>query len=476
MKLTKLALAAVALWGTTQAMAAGVTRLTGSSSSLINVVKGAQVMCATAKSLPAATLTAADFKVYITGSNGSSLGNFVTATCSADFDGTVVNVLALNVTGGSESAVTSSTWGFSSAVGAPPTPVAFLLPTARSCEILTASVASTYSSASVAAGQGFGALSFLPAGSLHRCGQAATGGYSVNAELATSDGGFMDVEGQFFPTTAVLEREDIGLIDRGAYVLAGFSQVFGVAVNKNLYEALQSLQYGSACTVGNTSTACQPSVTRADIAALISADVSSTGPKSQGAAIFGLGNVKLTYCMRPQTSGAQQATQLHFLDYDGIGKQGIVANNAIVGTKYKAIENAATGDVKTCLNTTAVTDFRFGILSSENNPIRGSDTYRFVKLNDVSLSQREIGSMATGDSQTTTAIVGKYDFVFDSVAFCNVGSDPVQGGSPGTCPDIITALTSSFPAGAASPGLISRFETKYGRNGSNATPFRRVKP
>jgi hypothetical protein len=454
MKFSKLMLATIAVCGASQAMATGVTRLTGASASLVNVVKGAQALC---------TTSGGAFNVYITAGNGSALGNFVSTTCSADFAGTSVNELRVNVNGGSESAVTSATDGFSSAAGAAPVATAFVLPTAAACSALTASVASTTSSASVAAGQGFGALSFLPAGTVHNCG-AVTAAASANTEFATSEGGSMDVDGKFFPTAAALENA--GLVDPGSYVSAGFSQVFGVGVNKNLYEALQAAQYGAACAAGATTVACQPSVSRADISALINSDISSTGPKSQGANIFGLtGAVKVTYCMRPQTSGTQQGAQLYFLDYDGVGKQSIVANNAIVGTKFLATENASSGNVKTCLNTTSATDYRFGILSAENNPIGGSDTYRFVKLNDVSFTEGVAGA-----SQTATAITGKYDYVFDSVSFCNVG------GSAGTCADIITALDGSVPAGASSAGLILKSETKYGHNGANATPFRRVKP
>lgn len=453
MKFSKLMLATIAVCGASQAMAAGVTRLTGASASLINVIKGAQTLC---------TNASGTFSVYVTGSNGSSLGSIVSTKCSADFANTAVDELRVNVAIGSEAAVLNSTYGFSSGAGAAPTAVAFVLPTAAACTNLTASVASTTSTASVAAGQGFGALSFLPAGSLHNCG-ATTAAASANTEFATSDGGYLDVEGKFFPTAGALETN--GLIDAGAYVSAGFSQVFGVALNKNLYEALQTLQYGAACAVGATTPACQPSVTRADIAALISSDVSGTGAKSQGAAIFGLTNVKLTYCMRPQTSGTQQGAQLYFLDYDGIGKQNIVGNGNIVGTKYLASEQASSSNVRSCLNTTTPTDYRFGILSAENNPIGGADSYRFAKLSDVSFTEGVAGA-----SQTATAITGKYDYVFDSVAFCNVN------GEPGTCPEIITALDGALPAGASTAGLILKSETKYGHNGANATPFRRVKP
>jgi hypothetical protein len=454
MKFSKLMLATLAVCGASQAMAAGTTRLTGASASLINVVKGAQALCATAKGLTSTTLTAADFKVYITGSNGSSLGNWVTAKCSADFAGTTVDVLAVNVNGGSESAVTSAADGFSSAAGAAPIPAAFVLPVSTT---LTAAVAS----ASAAAGQGFGALSFLPAGTLFNNG-AVTTAASANTEFALSEGGHMDVEGKFFPTASALEAA--GLVDPSAYVSAGFSQAFGVAVSKDLYEALQAAQAASlpGCAIGATNVACQPSLTRGQISAAIGSDTSSTGPKSKGANLFGLTtNVKLTYAKRPPTSGTQQSAQLYFLDYDGSGKQTVVASGATVTTKYLASELASSGNIRSFLTAGTATDYRFGILSAENNPIGGSDTYRFVKLNGVAVTEGVAGA-----SNTATAIKGDYDFVFDSVAFCNVG------GAPGTCPDILVALDGALPAGSSSAGLILKSESSYNHGNKNDTPFR----
>ena len=76
--------------------------------------------------------------------------------------------------------------------------------------------------------------------------------------------------------------------------------------------------------------------------------------------------------------------------------------------------NSGSSDVKGCLNAAG---FAFGMLSAENNPIGGSDTYRFVKLNG-----QEFSEGVAGASQTAAAIAGKYDYVFESALFNPTGS------------------------------------------------------
>lgn len=428
MKLSKIVIATIAVCGASQVMAAGVTRLTGSSASSINVVRGLANACTTA----GGTIT-----VYKTTTSTSALGNQFSVKCSTavaggtpvDFDATSVDEARINVAGGSESAVTN----------------AALFPTSTNTSFLVPTGACT----AVAAGTE--ALSFLAAGQMRSCG-------TTLADSAKSDGGYLDVEGPVFNATKY---------DGGEFQPTGFNQVFGIAVNSTLYNALQAYQktvaggniVAAACAAGATTPECQPSISRAQITSLINNDLFNAGKTSGGAYLVpGSAVSKITYCQRPQTSGTQQSAQLYFLGSALNGSLGgaevIVPNNTSL-TKYSSILNNGSSDVKTCLN--SATDFRFGGLSLENNPLGGSDTYRFVKLNEVAATEGVAGA-----SQTTTAIAGRYDFVYELSAYC----------PGGTCADIIATINSAVTAGASSPGIFlgNGVESKFGRNGNSASP------
>lgn len=432
MKLTKLMIAAIAVCGASQAMAAGVTRLTGSSASSINVVRGAVTMC---------TNNGGTATVYKTSSAVNKLDNQFTVKCTTDFDASIpvtANELRVNVAGGSESAITNAA-AFPSS-----TATGFLVPSG-SCTAL---------------GAGTESLAFLAAGQMFNCG-------TTLSDTSKSDGGFLDEEGPVFNAS----------YDAGDFIAAGFSQVFGIAVNSTLYNDLQAYQKTAAggnivpstCAAGDTTAACQPSLSRAQVTSLINSSTSNAA-KTGGLAYLvaaanqtaGLTN-KITYCKRPQSSGTQQGAQIYFLNYSALGalggKEPVIASGISL-SKYAAVENASSSNVKTCLNANAATDgYKFGSLSLENNPVAAgsADTYRFVKLNEVAGSEGTSG--ATG---TATAITGRYDYVFEMSAYC----------PGGTCADIITGLTTALPVGASSPGIfLTGVESKFGRGGNSYKPY-----
>lgn len=431
MKLTKIVIAAIAVCGASQVMAAGVTRLTGSSASSVNVVRGLTNLCTTA----GGTST-----VYKTSAATNALGNQFTVQCTADFDGTSANEARVNVAGGSENAVTNA------AAFPTSTNTGFLVPTGA-CTSLAA---------------GTEALSFLAAGQMKNCG-------ATLADSAKSDGGYLDVEGPVFNATKY---------DPADFQPTGFQQVFGVAVNAKLYNALQRYQQSAAggsivaascslvpvatpdATPVSTTPECQPSISRAQIASLINNDLFNAAKTSGGPYLVpGSAITKITYCQRPQTSGTQQSAQLYFLGYAVNGPLGgneVVVNAGQSLTKYSSILNSSSGNVKDCLNSS--TDYRFGILSLENNPIGGADTYRFTKLNEVAATEGVAGA-----SQTSTAIAGRYDFVYELSAYCPLG----------TCADIITAINGAVTVGSSSAGIFlgNGVESKFGRNGNSAAPY-----
>jgi hypothetical protein len=425
MNLSKLMIATLAVCGVSQALAAGPARLTGASASSINVARAAKVLCENA---------GGTYTLYKIGDATGSLGNVFTGKCDVDFEGISEDEVRVNVSGGSENAIINATAGGNVKVG-------FINAATASCTTIAAA--------------GTGSLSFMGAGRMRNC----TG----TNESATSDGGYLDVEGNHFNAN----------YNAGDFTPAGFSQVFGVAVNKRLYEALQTHQkttgqVPASCAVGDATAACQPSISKADIATLINNGTSASGAKSLGGGLLIPGNTtKISYCMRPQTSGTQQAAQLYFLNYEATaavgGKVPVVAEGASVGSRYSSILNSGSSNVRACLNDTAPatsTDFRFGVLSAENNPLGSStDTYRFVKLNDVAFAEGVAGS-----SQTASAIAGRYDFVYETVAYC----------PEGTCAPIVDAMNGALPAGASTPGLfLTGVESKYGRGGNSAVPYTR---
>ncbi|KGM39975.1 hypothetical protein JY96_07795 [Aquabacterium sp. NJ1] len=432
MKLSKLMIAAIAVCGASQAMAAGVTRLTGSSASSINVVRGAVNMCVN---------NGGSALVYKTSSSTSSLGNQFTVTCSTDFDANIpvtANELRVNVANGSETAITNAAAYPSS------TTIGFLVPSG-SCTALPAGTES---------------LSFLAAGQMLNCG-------TTLADNSKSDGGFMDEEGPVFNTS----------YDAGDFAPSGFSQVFGIAVNSTLYNDLQAYQKTVAggnivpatCAAGDTTPACQPSLSRAQITSLINSSTSNpakTGglaylvPAAYQTAGLATGGNKITYCKRPQSSGTQQGAQLYFLNYDALGslggKEPIIGNVTL--SKYAAVENASSGNVKNCLNANTLSDgYKFGSLSMENNPIGGSDTYRFVRLSEVAATEGVAGA-----SQTATAIAGRYDYVYELSAYCPAG----------TCAPVIEGIKANVAAGTSSPGIfVTGVESRFGRGGNSNKPY-----
>ncbi len=430
------------------AQAAGIERLAGASASSVNVAKALRTLCAGASGT---------FALYKTSSSTSSLGNIVTMTCSVPFSGSTDQV-RVDVAGGSLGAVTAATAGGATAV-------AFINPAAATCSAL---------------GAGTESLSFIPAGEMQNCG-------STGQVQETSDGGFLDVEGSVFRANGLAIPASVD--DSTDYVASNFYQAFGVGASTSLYQMLQSYQVykgqlpascattavsGGVTTytgTNDTTPTCQPSISRAQLTSLFNSgsnviktagvngliggttSVASDLPASVAIVPSPALKTKITYCRRPATSGTQASTQLYFLanptakgDLGGfLGVFGSATAPATVnlGTTYTASTNSGTGDVKTCLNAAG---YAVGTLSLENNPIGGSDTFRFVKLNGDWGSEGVAGA-----SQSAEAIAGRYDFVFQSYMYC----------PGGTCSPILNAINTALPAGSSSPGLYLLSESNF---------------
>jgi hypothetical protein len=451
MNLNRLALAALGLALGSAAQAQNIERLSGASASQINVVIGLKNLCP------------GTYTVYKTTSATNALGNIITMTCSANFNGTSTSQVRMNVAGGTLSAVTATS-GLTGAVG-----VALINPAAASCSAL---------------GAGTGPLSFLGASQLQNCN--ATG-----QVIELTNGGYMDVEGSVFRLSGLSIPPEVD--DTTDYVASPFNQAFGVGVSSSLYNALQAYQTAagilpSSCATSNVSgqvttytasgstlPVCQPSVSRAAVASLMQSVNNQMKRAGANGLIGGTATSKndlpataaispdlplttnIVYCRRPSTSGTQATAQLYFLNNpsgngDLGGSVAVVGSPTAPGTvnigaTFTASTGSGTSDLKTCLNNNP---YALGMLSLENNPIGGSDTFRFVKLNGAWGSE---GVANAG--QTAEAIAGRYDYWYQTVQFCRGGS--------ANCTPILTALSGAVTPGSSSPGLFLLTESLYRR-------------
>jgi len=437
-----IALATLAMIAATQSFA--VTNVSGASASAIGYVEALTAAC-----------SAGNVSVFVRGASTNALGNNFTVVCnSGNFAGTTENEVRFDVSGGSLNAI-----------------------------MFSGSVAAA-DSASPLVGNG----SFLPSAATTACPAAVatsplSGFLGSNAALtsAKSVGGFMDLEPAIFKGQGVIA---------GNYTTktANFSQAFAVGVSKDLYEALQTAQ---TLTVGATDPANQPSLSRAQLSALIDNNdfgaAKNNGPKFL---VPTTTQTNITYCRRPATSGTQMGAEVYFLQalQKGAGSihepsyltglapadvstavngGSVVVDNG-TGNTLTVQLNSGTGDLVKCLNRAVVNNqavtagtFAFGFLSAENNPVGSSNTYRLVKLNGSSTTEG-----AVNDSQTKNALTGNYDYVFESVLF-----NPTNN-------KVLTAINTNVKTGSGTPGVFLNKnapapESNVTRNGSslNALTF-----
>lgn len=434
MKLTQVVVASLALIAVSQ-QAQAVTRVTGASATAINIVEA----LSTNNVCPSNSVL-----VYKRGTSTSSLGNNFTVRCtSGNFGTSGENEVQFDVNAGSLSAIIYSTAGSAESLAGNG---GFLPSTTAGCTGVA----------------GSGSLAFLTGTKLQNCSSSAalTAGKSV--------GGFLDVEPNLFKAA--------GLIS-GSYTVraATFSQVFGVAVSKDLYEALQGAQ-GLTVGIANSTPANQPTISKAQLASLISNfdfnDAKNLGPKFL---VPGTAQTNLTYCRRPNTSGTQAGAEAYFLGNPGLtgplagalaihdpvneGDADVVVDNGTGNTVTYRV-NATSGNTRTCLDAAG---FAFGFLSAENNPV-GTNNYRFVKL-----SQADFAEGVAGSSQTATAIKGAYDYVFESVLFNPNASSTVAF-------KVLDLINKSIKSGPTTPGVFLNVnsttpESQFTRGGNSLAPY-----
>jgi len=182
-------------------------------------------------------------------------------------------------------------------------------------------------------------------------------------------------------------------------------QGFAIGVNNVFYNALQAAQVTSGalpatCTAGTYTEACQPSITRAQYASLVTKEGSI---KTAAGFIPGSTEV-LTLARRDQLSGTQATSNIYFasdvcniLDAKSkVNTHGgaLTLLRAADSTPNLVInENVQTGDVETDLKKT--TGYSIGVIAlSKGN----STSYKFVKLDGVSPNFAKNGTTFYGET------------------------------------------------------------------------------
>jgi len=240
---------------------------------------------------------------------------------------------------------------------------------------------------------------------------------------------------------------------------AAFMQGFGVVVNNNLYQALQTKNVAegllpSSCTAGDTTAACQPSIRRAEYASI----VTKAGGITTAAKLLGNSTTEvLTVARRDDLSGTQAASNIFFADNacgsnkDAKGKvvagqlaglqaiRGVADNTA----SLVFVENVSSTPVKTL----PTTGYALGVLSLNSSP--DGTTTRFVKLDGVSPNYTAAG--VSDSTRRARLINGDYQF---QMAFYTVqptvALDNSINGKAGTAatnmsyPAVLTALKTNL--------------------------------
>jgi hypothetical protein len=242
---------------------------------------------------------------------------------------------------------------------------------------------------------------------------------------ALAHAGFSDVE------PSLLEATIHGGSNRKVTDLdaAGFVQnIFGVAVNKKLYLALQKAQglVAAGATAIDEDEAKQPSLPKSFVTGALTTQLfgSTTAKKGWNLVVpssvdSNVDNKSVNVCRRVPTSGTQAASNVYFTNNPcgGTANAHTPAPGSLTATPtvlggLVVRQNSGSGDVEACLRTLdnlSGDGYALGVLGRENNPLPKDASgnliedkgYRFVKLSGAAPTR-------------AAAINGDYDFVVES--------------------------------------------------------------
>ncbi len=307
------------------------------------------------------------------------------------------------------------------------------------------------------------------------------GATAADAAPVKPAGGFSDVEAGLF---------GMDVSAAGTEANANVTQVFGVAVSKNLYRELQVAQgiYASVAAANTADPsydpANAPNITKAQYTSIAQA---SGGYQTDWSPLLGTaGAGKNVYlARRVATSGTQASSNAFFLSNPcatGATAGSLEpATAAMSSATFIVTEGSGTGNVKTALtNAGNAGNFAIGVVSVENNwrnDAAASEGYRFVKVDGV---HPEAGDTTMG---RTTAINGGYAFQMEMKSFVAnsavgtfgetlIGEIAASLGNPSSCADVPRGLFLN-PAGGSSctVGVEVGKGTKFGNNCSPVQLF-----
>ena len=261
-------------------------------------------------------------------------------------------------------------------------------------------------------------------------------------------------------------------------------QGFGIGVNANLYNALQTQQIAdgripSTCTAGDLTAKCQPSIRRADYASLASTE----GSIKSAAALLGNSDTTLLELQRRDNlSGTQSSSNVFFLgnpcltSLDSKGKtiKGVVGgelhplDTTPDATKLTVTLNSTGGGVTTPLADATKTDYVIGVLGLNTaEPDRTSTSWKYVKIDGVSPNYN---ADDTPNHKNRDAFAnGNYEFAVTSYAATQVkpfSKTSVVTTYPAVVSALITGLKDStlhdlagigYVDGAADPSSLDGF-------------------
>ncbi len=206
---------------------------------------------------------------------------------------------------------------------------------------------------------------------------------------------------------------------------AGFVQnIFGVAVNKKLYLALQKAQGLDSAGAINESDAATPSIPKSFITGALTGQLLGNSSSKKGWNLLIPASVdadvltkRINVCRRTPGSGTQAASNVYFANNPCASGSSVYAPTAGTTTATLSVTGSATTKqgsssqlVETCLadvDNLAGQGYAMGVLGRENNPrpvvngVQQDKLYRFVKI--------------SGAAPTRAAVIsGDYDFVVES--------------------------------------------------------------
>lgn len=355
-----------------------------------------------------------DIELYKIGPSTDSIGNVFSVRCkTGNFAGTAENEINFDASGGSMGAFLQSSHATSEPTA---TDGSFISSSATGCSSLT----------------GTGEFSFIGEGRLKAC--------PANTPLSSGKvvGGFMEMPTPLYAFQGLLNTQKA--TEAFGY-MSSLTATYGVAVSRSLYEALQQDQ-GKVVGIFNSTPENQPSISKASISSLIAGYWAD--PKLKGLRFLAPSKPveQIIYCKLPDKSGVQAFANAYFLNA-GPGSDGLMYGAMVsmgpnqVGQEdeeYPMVTgrmNASIGALKNCLNGPG---HRIAFMPGNQNPVKNGETFRFVKLNRVELSEGTASS-----TNTLTARSGEYDFTSDITIFNPdsnsfidaIGSRLHFGGGPG---------------------------------------------